>query len=1114
MMHLRKNIFPLVFMLTGFLLVNNDVHAQGSQYDTKSWRFSNPRPFGFTVLDVDYIDNNNVIAVGSDGGIAKSTDGGSTWTYGAFTFDNPAGIKVKSSFSDLHAVNNQVVYAVGNGGMMAKTIDGGNNWSLVKTPLYNKSRNINTVWFTNATTGYIGGQYNTPDSLPKLYVTKDGGTTWDSIAAPVGGLSRIGYVNNPYLAPELVNVTAKDKEILRIKFINDSVGYVSGTGLSTYLPIRNVNSTTGVPLTTNTSSAAHHASLLWKITSGRLTDFSTSKERLGYGGVTISPVTVSSRYGQPSLSATTQSYRAMHIESDSTVIIMSFNNNIVIRVRTGKNDSTANVAVPGLFEKGKYEVLNYPFPPLSAPPIPNPQKLLVSNPYNIVKAANGKLFASGNFGLMATSVDGGNNWVMESCLPQGRNFSSFGTWAMDIAPNGKFLVMGTNGVMADSATGRTWATKYNTTPASAAYSEIEFADCNTGIATGSSSITVTRDGGKTWIDKARLDFANLYISITGLAFPSPTKAYFTTNAGTLYKSTDTATTLDPIYNNANFQFNDVVTVGNDSIWVAGNSAFSVPAANRTSSVFRSFDNGATWQVIGGFPTGSTYPILSKIAFPNRTVGYLAGSRGAVWKTTNAGTTWVDISPFPSINTTMSYTEVFALDANTVFLCGNGFPRKVVYKSTDGGMNWTDISGNIAALGTGNLTGILMHDANNGYLVSPGGVLIVTNDGGTTWRTDIAPTGALFEHAAFSPKTVPAGTPMERRRLFVGGASIGGGAPMMEYGDTTKLNPTFTETVTGASCTSPNSGSITVTASGGLAPYTYSIDGVNFQTSNVFTGLTRGPKTVTVREVACGNSFSKTVTIPFADNLTLTASNDTTVCSGATFSLFAATNGAGATFAWTPATGLSTPASATTSASITSATTYTVTATLNGCTRNEPVVIGIRPNPPVNAGPDVTIVAGEDVVLNGSSTANVRSITWTPTTGMTGPNQFNPTVKPAQTTTYTLTAVDNTTGCTGSDNVTVTVIPYCMKVMNAFTPNGDGINDRWIVTTADVCASNVNVSVFNRYGQLVYNNKNYVNNWDGTANGKPIPDGTYYYMIKFTLISGKVGELKGDVTILR
>jgi gliding motility-associated-like protein len=163
---------------------------------------------------------------------------------------------------------------------------------------------------------------------------------------------------------------------------------------------------------------------------------------------------------------------------------------------------------------------------------------------------------------------------------------------------------------------------------------------------------------------------------------------------------------------------------------------------------------------------------------------------------------------------------------------------------------------------------------------------------------------------------------------------------------------------------------------------------------------------------------------------------------------------------------------------------------------------------------VTIVAGVDVVLTGSSTAIVRSITWTPTTGMTGPNQFNPTVKPAQTTTYTLTAVDNATGCTGSDNVTVTVIPYCMKVMNAFTPNGDGINDRWIVTTADVCASNVNVSVFNRYGQLVYNNKNYVNNWDGTANGKPIPDGTYYYMIKFTLISGKVGELKGDVTILR
>jgi CHU_C Type IX secretion signal domain len=50
--------------------------------------------------------------------------------------------------------------------------------------------------------------------------------------------------------------------------------------------------------------------------------------------------------------------------------------------------------------------------------------------------------------------------------------------------------------------------------------------------------------------------------------------------------------------------------------------------------------------------------------------------------------------------------------------------------------------------------------------------------------------------------------------------------------------------------------------------------------------------------------------------------------------------------------------------------------------------------------------------------------------------------------------------------------------------------------------------------VVYRNDNYVNDWDGTYKGKPIPDGTYYYAITYRLINGKSILLKGDVTILR
>jgi gliding motility-associated-like protein len=86
-------------------------------------------------------------------------------------------------------------------------------------------------------------------------------------------------------------------------------------------------------------------------------------------------------------------------------------------------------------------------------------------------------------------------------------------------------------------------------------------------------------------------------------------------------------------------------------------------------------------------------------------------------------------------------------------------------------------------------------------------------------------------------------------------------------------------------------------------------------------------------------------------------------------------------------------------------------------------------------------------------------------------------------------------------------------MEAFTPNGDGINDLWLVTTG-ACLKQAKVEVFNRYGGAVYQNANYQNNWTGTFNGKPLPDGTYYYIISYQLINGKTVHVKGNVTILR
>lgn len=1125
---MRKKFTICFIMVLTMLGVSTLSQGQGF-YNTVKWKFSNPKQFGFTVLDVDYFDNNNVIAVGGNGGIAKSTDAGKNWQYGPFTFINAAGLQTASNFSDVHYITANIAYAVGDRGCMAKTTDGGLNWSFVNTPLFVNTKNINTVWFLNKDTGYIGGQFNTPDSLPKLYITKNGGSTWDSIAAPLSnGKTRVGYINNPNIPSVLYDINAKAKEIYRIEFINDSTGYVCGSGSPLFPRVSsNAVAATCLPSTGNLTTGSHSAGLLWKIKNGVITDYSLSKERMGYSGINTNTVTCTTGYG--SVNAQSQTYRAMSIISDSVVVLMSFNNNAVVRVNTGTSDSTENLAIPGVYEKGKFFTLNYPFPPTggpnAGPPIPNPQVLLASNPYQIKKAASGKLYAGGNFGRVWTSIDTGRNWIQERSYPEGTNFSAFAAWALDIAPNGRFLFMGSNGAVADSMPGGALTSNYVTVAPAGGYSKIAFADCNNGMAVGGGYITVTTDGGATWLDKNRPDFISSFYSINSVAYPSTTKSYFAVSNGVLYNSADQGTTLDPLFSDFNFQMNDVAAIGNDTIMLMGYSSFSIPAASRKSTLFRSVNGGVSFQAIDIAASTATpaftAPTLSQMSFANHLVGYVAGSRNGVYKTTDGGTTWTSINPFPALNqfptgfpnTAITYTEIFALDANTVFVVGNMFTNtgiKRVYKTTDGGATWADITGNIPAIfPVGNITGVLFHDANNGYIII-GSTLIKTTDGGTNWAMDISPTGLIFQTLAFAPAKVPAGITMANRKLFATGFGINSSG-IMEYGNPANITVNATETIVNATCTNPSGGSITLNATGAIAPYTYSINGGTFQTSNIFNGLTQGVKTITIKDAFCG-TLTKTITVGFTDNLTVTAAPaDTSVCAGAPVQF--RTTSSAATYAWSPAAGLSNAAISNPIAIVNSNSTYTVTATLNTCVKTATVNITIRPNPVVTAGPDKTIVDGADVMLQGSATGNTVSVLWSPAATLTGANTFTPTAKPSVTTTYTMT-VNNSQGCTSTDNATVTVIPYCVKVMNAFTPNGDAINDRWLVTNGAACTNQVMVKVFNRYGSEVYTNDNYQNNWDGTYKGKAIPDGTYYYVISFRLISGRIVSAKGDVTILR
>ena len=92
---------------------------------------------------------------------------------------------------------------------------------------------------------------------------------------------------------------------------------------------------------------------------------------------------------------------------------------------------------------------------------------------------------------------------------------------------------------------------------------------------------------------------------------------------------------------------------------------------------------------------------------------------------------------------------------------------------------------------------------------------------------------------------------------------------------------------------------------------------------------------------------------------------------------------------------------------------------------------------------------------------------------------------------------------------VVIISTHKDILHLFTPNNDGFNDTWEIPDMPSYGK-CDVKVYNRWGQMVYANKYYDNLWDGTSNGKPLPDGAYYFIIK----TENSGTITGTVNIVR
>jgi gliding motility-associated-like protein len=275
-----------------------------------------------------------------------------------------------------------------------------------------------------------------------------------------------------------------------------------------------------------------------------------------------------------------------------------------------------------------------------------------------------------------------------------------------------------------------------------------------------------------------------------------------------------------------------------------------------------------------------------------------------------------------------------------------------------------------------------------------------------------------------------------------------------------------------------------------------------------------PGTYTITLVAIDSNscnFSDTavqvIFIPPPANVSVTPGD--TICTGTSLP---ATASGGDTYIWIPSNTVSNPTSPSPILSPGSTTDYLVIGTdTNGCSDTALLTVHVFPPASIDAGPDIILDVGDAPILNPSIPGN-GIFYWTPSTGLSCTNCPNPTAIPETNTWYYLYYIDNY-GCTYVDSMLVLVTPSVF-VPNAFTPNGDPMNDYFQPVVRNL--SYYEFYIFDRWGELIFHSTDSNEGWDGRYEGLNCPIGVYVWKIRYSdyITPDEVREKIGHVTIVR
>lgn len=187
-------------------------------------------------------------------------------------------------------------------------------------------------------------------------------------------------------------------------------------------------------------------------------------------------------------------------------------------------------------------------------------------------------------------------------------------------------------------------------------------------------------------------------------------------------------------------------------------------------------------------------------------------------------------------------------------------------------------------------------------------------------------------------------------------------------------------------------------------------------------------------------------------------------------------------------------------------------TVNGCDSVHNTLLIVNTPVDVFFVSDTVTCDESGIVLNPDISGSISEIQWTPASGLSCYDCLNPDALPEASGWYYLTVTDSN-GCTDMDSIYISV-DYSGLIFapNAFSPNGDGVNDIFSIIAAPDC-SLIYLRIYNRWGEMIFETNDINIGWDGTYKNIDQEIGTYVYIAE-GLCSNGDNFLKGTITLVR